>query len=547
MTSRLDQAAERSSPDASGPGVVAWYAEGFRDALGDRLLLFDSTGPGLELLRVRGELAAADGFEAMLRARVEALRDFRHPAFAPVRAVKWLDEPQRRLAVVSDHVDGERLSRVLRLARARGLRPGPDAVVWLLRTLLPGLAALHEYQGIAHGLLTADRIVVGGDGRLSIAGYVFALALERQRLTPFELWERFGVAIAPGRAGAGLSRRADVEQVARLAIAMLSDRVDVTTPGPLPPGELLGQVRTHLANGPDRRLADWLARALGVDEPAFETAREAAYALDGMLARREGTWTPWLLPAADLDAAARAARPALPAPAPEAEEDEDQDERMDATIVMSRAEIDAMSAAARAAIAATPVAAVVPAPRAVWQQALPYVAVACALLALAEGALLVRTWRAAPAPAVRTVATSRPPAAATPALVTPARPGAAAAPAPAPITPPPVARGASHVAVAARVAGSPVRTTGSTAASEADALTSPPAPGIIGWVAVRAPVSVRVYANGRLLGSGALVTYRLPEGSHEIRLVNEYAGIDDRSVVRVAPGQTVNVSPKPAE
>ena len=105
----------------------------------------------------------------------------------------------------------------------------------------------------------------------------------------------------------------------------------------------------------------------------------------------------------------------------------------------------------------------------------------------------------------------------TPARVAPLRAAAglvAQAPGPAPR---PVSRGASHAAVAARPVETPARTATSTtlAASEANAPESPAAPGIIGWVAVRAPVSVRVYANGQLLGSGALVTYRLPEGSHE--------------------------------
>jgi hypothetical protein len=541
MTARLDSAAERSTPDGSGPGVVAWYAEGFRDAIGDRLLLFDSKGPGLELLRVRGDLALAEGFEALLRARIEALRHFRHAAFAPVRAIKWLDDPQPRLAVVSDHAPGERLSRVLRVARSRGLRPGADAVLWLLRALMPGVAALHEHQGIAHGLLTADRIVVTPDGAILIADYVFASALERQRLAPFELWERFGVAIMPGRAGAGLSRRADIEQVARLAISMLSDRVDVTTPGPLPPAELLAHVRSQLAQGPDRRLGDWLARALGVEEPAFETAREAQYALDGMLPRRAGTWAPWLLPSADVEAAVGAARPALPAP--EDEEDTDDDE-LGATVLMSREELDAMSAMARAAAAA---AATPPQPpRPAWQRALPNVAVVAASVAVVEGGLLLREWRRE---AARASITRQ----AEPASDTPTPPTSRTAPR----TPSgSQARGERGAPTSAPLSAAGTSGQGTTRSSERSlasgtggAATRPirPAAGVVGWVSVKARVDVRVYANGRFLGTSTDETYKLPEGTHEIRLVNDQAGIDERRYIRIVPGQTVTISPKYSE
>ena len=69
--------------------------------------------------------------------------------------------------------------------------------------------------------------------------------------------------------------------------------------------------------------------------------------------------------------------------------------------------------------------------------------------------------------------------------------------------------------------------------------------GVMGWVAVRASVDVQVYANGRFLGTSTDEAYRLPEGTHEIHLVNERARIDERRYVRIVPGQTVTLSPKP--
>jgi hypothetical protein len=525
MTPQVDQAAERSSPDASGPGVVAWYAEGFRDGLGDRLLLFDTAGPGLELLRVNGDLSGADGFEALLRARTEALQGFRHPAFAPIRMVKWLEEAKPTLAIVSDHLAGERLSRVLRLARSRGLRPSPDAVVWMLRRLLPALVALQERQGIAHGLLTADRIVVTPEGGLAIADYVFGGAIERLRFAPFELWDRFGIAVPPGRPGSGLSRQADVEQLARLAIAMLSDRLDVSTPGPVPADELVAQVRVRLTEPQDRRLGDWLARALGLEEPAFYSAREAENALDGMLPSRVGEWATWLLPAPPEQRALASAAGS------DGEPGEPDEEGMGATVVMSRAEIEAMNAAATAAAAKAAgdsVAALLPLlqPTVVRQHRVwRYVAIGLAVVAGVEGVLLLArrgdTDPAAPvvtAPALRTTASIEPVA----------MPPSAFAP----IEP---ASGASGVA--GQVVGARSEVAGEAPA----AARATPAHGVIGWLSVRSDVPLRVYANGRLLGEGADGTYRLPAGDHEIVLVNADAGVDVKQPVHIVSGETVSI------
>ena len=68
---------------------------------------------------------------------------------------------------------------------------------------------------------------------------------------------------------------------------------------------------------------------------------------------------------------------------------------------------------------------------------------------------------------------------------------------------------------------------------------------MIGWVSVKSDVDVRVYANGRLLGSGAAGTYRLPEGNHDITLINEAAGVRMAQPVRIVPGETVSIVQPP--
>jgi hypothetical protein len=59
---------------------------------------------------------------------------------------------------------------------------------------------------------------------------------------------------------------------------------------------------------------------------------------------------------------------------------------------------------------------------------------------------------------------------------------------------------------------------------------------------VNSAVDVRVYANGRLLGSATNGRYRLPAGQHTITLVNEQQGIRSVQPVRIAAGATVRVT-----
>ena len=287
---RLDTAA------ASPTGVVAWYAQGFADRLGDRLLLFDNTGAEpLELLRLAQRLTNDPAFEPALRERVEELKPFRHPAFARVRGVSVLAEPTPQLALVSDHIAGERLSQILRAARAAGFKPDPGTALWLVRQLMPAVAALHEMGAeIAHGTLSPDRIIVTPTGDLVVTEYVFAHALERIDATPADLWRELGVAVSPS-AGRP-DQRGDIEQVALLALAVLLGR-------PLGADEYPRRVRQLLDDACDAKrwslvppLRTWLTRALALTPTPFSSATEALETLDQLLPRVSGMWASRLLP-----------------------------------------------------------------------------------------------------------------------------------------------------------------------------------------------------------------------------------------------------------
>ena len=218
-------AIRRRFPLRFRPTSSRGYAEGFADRFGDRLLLFDSTGPALELLRLNPQLAAVPGFEAALRARVEDLKTFDHPVFARVRCVTTLDDPRPQLALVSELVPGERLSEVLRTVERHQLRPDPGAAVWLIRQLLPAVAALHERgEGIAHGLLGSERIVVTPEGGLAITEYVLAEGVQRLGLSVTELWRHFGIAARDTADGPRLDATSDLVQIGLLAVSVLLGR-----------------------------------------------------------------------------------------------------------------------------------------------------------------------------------------------------------------------------------------------------------------------------------------------------------------------------------
>ena len=260
-----DAGSPADSPLAGAPGIVAWYAEGFSDVLGDRLRLFDNAGPALELLRFNAAVASTPGFEAAVRARVDALATFTHPVFARVRALTVLDDPIPQLALVSELVAGERLSTILRAADARGSRLDSTAAIWLLRQVLPALAAFHDATGGAqHRLLDTDRVLLTPSGEIAITEYVFGGLSDDLLPAP---------------------RTSDVGQAALLAVAILLGR-------PLRFDELdagfdwLVQHACSTSSSADV-LRPWLTRALTLGPDRFKSAREAYHALDELL---PGVW-----------------------------------------------------------------------------------------------------------------------------------------------------------------------------------------------------------------------------------------------------------------
>ena len=260
---------QRSSSDPQPR--ASWYAQGFSDSIGDRLLMFDnSRGPSLELLRFSRRVAASADFENALRERVDVISQFSHGAFAKIRAVEKL-EPQKDLTLVSNYVSGKRLSEAFVALR------GPVFAMWVIREILPALADFEQHaRGLAHGALNPDRIVVTPDGRLVIVEHALGSALERLQLTTDELWLRFGVAAPPTERGiAVLDARADVFQLAFVAVAVLLGRPVGAHEHPNRLAETLDNFEKSSGRELPVSLRSWLMRALHLAGQPFESAREA--------------------------------------------------------------------------------------------------------------------------------------------------------------------------------------------------------------------------------------------------------------------------------
>jgi hypothetical protein len=268
----------------SSPHLASWYTPGLSDGLGDRLLMFDNTSASsLELLRFRRDFSDRAEFEAAVRERLRELENFDHPAFAKVRALKWLGEGEG-LALISNHTVGQRLSEVLQAAR------GPALGLDLIRQITPVLADLQQQgDGISHGVLTPERILVTPGGKLVVVEHVLGSALQALALPAHRLRSDLGLAVRG--ADAALDSRADVVQLGIAALSLVLGRRLDPSEYPLDIAGLLDELDLIDAPGARdfSRLQGWLQHALQLGGRAFASAVEAHDALRDVLEERDAT------------------------------------------------------------------------------------------------------------------------------------------------------------------------------------------------------------------------------------------------------------------
>jgi len=536
--------------DGTQEPLASWYTQGLSDGLGDRLLMFDNTNaPSWELLRFRPEFASTPGFERALRDRVEQLGHFRHPLFTHIRAVEELGFGDG-LALVATYAPGRRLSEALVRPRSAG------AVIPLIRQLTSALADLQAQGGdVAHGALTADRIMVARDGRLIIREHVLGSALERLRLPATRLWTDLGImAWPPHLAVPALDRRTDVVQLALIALSLMLGRRVGPADYPRRIDDLLDRIGETTGEDLFSPLRFWLERALQLKGRVFECAEDARAALSDLEEDREETDDPLTWRAAPLRQ-----RPSL------------RDEETGPPGEASNP-IDQFSPEMSPTPAARPPSAIERPPSAVAEPPSPvenpqansgrvrWVAAAAVLIAIVEAGVigrLVFTRRQPPPPPAETsvlvefvrpgadVVVDGQPAGVTPLAVKigpqtrairvvtqEAEPAAAEAPAVGGEDPK-VASAQPAVVPAAPVAPPPVAP-------------PPAARPRLGALRVSSPFELQVIEGEQVLGSSAQGPVALAAGRHEFDLVNAALGFRSRRVVEIKAGETLSLAvPRP--
>ncbi len=263
----------------------------FCDGLGERVVAADgATGELLQILRIRPALTAVPSFEFALRERAARLANFRHAYYARVRRIDRVAVPGPGLSIVSDHVEGTRLSDILRIAYERDLQLDINTALCLIRQLVPAVALLHENaREVAHGLLAPERLVVTPHARLVIVEHVLAAAVEQLQFGRDRLWQEFRISMPPSAGLPRFDHRADVTGVGLVALALVLGRPIDAHEFPNQIGQLLNDARERSALGEEQPLSaplrDWLARALQLDaRRAFASAPEALTALEELVA-----------------------------------------------------------------------------------------------------------------------------------------------------------------------------------------------------------------------------------------------------------------------
>jgi hypothetical protein len=265
-------------------------AQGFADGLGLRHRVTDGAD-AVDRLRVDDVLSSATGFDFALRERVSRLANFRHAYYGRCRRVDRLDGGS--LALLSDAVDGARLSRVLEVAQASKLDLDVNVALCLLRQIVPAVAMLHQNaRDVSHGALAPERIVITPNARVVLVEYVFGAAIESIGFSRERLWKQLRVAVPPGAGAPRLHHRADVMQIGVVALALVLGR----PLGDEDLRDLAAMVASATENSVmggrepiSESLRRWLSRALQLDpQGSFESALEAQLALDDVLSGDAG-------------------------------------------------------------------------------------------------------------------------------------------------------------------------------------------------------------------------------------------------------------------
>jgi hypothetical protein len=261
----------------------------FQDGLGQRRLSVSVTNEPLELLALREELTAVSSFEFALRDRVSRLSSFQSEHYGRVRGVERIGKTGTTLAIVSEHVQGVRLSEILSFAESRLLPIETNAALCLIRQLIHALALLHQKMpDVCHGAVGPERIIVTPQARLVLVEHVLGAALDQLHYTHEQYWKALRIPLPRTGSGPQFDRRSDITQAGVTALALIIGRPVAEDDYPTRIGEMAGGTWALSATGGieplPAALRDWLMRAIQLDpRNPFPSALEAWAELDRVL------------------------------------------------------------------------------------------------------------------------------------------------------------------------------------------------------------------------------------------------------------------------
>src|SRR4029450_7025789 len=238
--------------------IVSETAESpvFRDGLGERRVAVEPSGELVQLLRLPHAAMALPEFEFALRDRVARWSSLRHASYVRVCRVDRLRVPAMRFALVSEHVQGPRLSDLLRVAHQREVVIDVAAVVSLTRQLLAATALLHEQApDVANGLIAPERLIVTPQGRVAIAEQALCTAIEQLRDLREQLWRRFRIATNPATHMRRFDYRTDLLNIGLVTLSLLLGRPLADDDFPEGIALLLDTARERSPLGHDRPLS----------------------------------------------------------------------------------------------------------------------------------------------------------------------------------------------------------------------------------------------------------------------------------------------------
>jgi len=244
---------------------------GFRDRLGDRIIVPQQSGALLEFLQFCDAFAAAPFFAQALKDRVSQLSSFRHSSYCRVRRLQNVTEGEGRPSLVSAHVAGRRLAEVLDLAARTELKPSTAGVLAVTRQLMASVALLHDFAPYGfHGALGPERLILSAEGRLVVTEHVLGTLVEQaaSEWGASRLWQDFRVAVLPNPRSEHYGRRVDIVQVGLVTLAMLLGRPLQAADYPMGIPRILDQLEETTPEGTQVTLRSplrrWLERMLGV-------------------------------------------------------------------------------------------------------------------------------------------------------------------------------------------------------------------------------------------------------------------------------------------